>query len=261
MMSNHLCGCPVEIFRVRSENLDSRLVCAPHLPGRQMDLKMDIDSAFSLIHFIEQIGKRPRIAFGSRQDWDTDRCERMRGHHPRRVRGRETLAEKRTERKHLPALNVPCRPIVQQRETDDLLRRFRNSDRLAKPVAAAEVEAHFKFEIQAFARTETWILTGSGWRTLTERAADRAPADVNRRRPAVIGDGHPLVVLRQWILRCQQSTSRPCMIDAGIEVGVIRYPGWKMESALVHGYEKFGCVAPDLIAAASLIKQVCCLPT
>ena len=141
-------------------------------------------------------------------------------------------------------------------KASDLPRRFGNRDGLAEPVAAAEVEAHFELQIQPLARTEIRRCAGSRRLTLPERPLYRAMPDLHRRGPAVIGDRHPFVILRQRIFRRPQRAGRTRVIDAGIEIGVVRHFRRKMEGACDHGCQQIRRMPPDLIAGAALVEHI-----
>src|SRR6202166_925647 len=117
---------------------------------------MDVESAARLVRGIVEIGKRTRIAIRARQRRDTEGRERVCRDDPRRDRGGKAFTQERSERKHLPALDIARRPVVQQREARDLLRRLCNRDRLAESGAAREGEGHLELEIQAVAWTANW---------------------------------------------------------------------------------------------------------
>ena len=70
---------------------------------------------------IVEMRQRRRIALRPREGRGAEWRQRLRGHHPRRNRGGEILAEEWAERLILPGLDVARGPVVEQAEAENML--------------------------------------------------------------------------------------------------------------------------------------------
>ena len=85
-----------------------------HVIGAQPSGEFDAYSPSGLIRFIAKVGQRLGLAVASRDRWGAKPSQRIGGHDPRGNRGGKATGQERSQRCHLPPLNVPCRPIVEQ---------------------------------------------------------------------------------------------------------------------------------------------------
>ncbi len=71
----------------------------------------------------------------------------------------------------------------------------------------------------------------------------------------MIGDRHPFVVLRQRIFRRQQCAGGDRVVNAGVEVRVVRNIGRTMEDGVLHRHQQIRGLTADLIAVRSMVEQ------
>ena len=125
-----------------------------HHRGLQRHFKLDSIGAIPLIVSIEKISERNRIAFRSRRLRQAKRRERLGSDHPGRDGAMEALCKKRPQRLIFPRLEIARRPVVEQAETRDMIRRLRDRDRRALWIALAYPNAEFEFIIEPAGRAE-----------------------------------------------------------------------------------------------------------
>src|SRR5262245_33205167 len=100
-----------------------------------------------------EIRERLRIASRPGRRRHPEWRQRLLRHHPGRDRGGEILAQERPERLIFPALDIARRPVVEEAEAEDVLRRLRNGNSVAEPARNADVEAELELEIEIARRT------------------------------------------------------------------------------------------------------------
>ena len=216
---------------------------------------MDVEPTRLLIFSVKQIIERARIALGPRQRRHAKRGERVARNNPGRDRRSETFAQEGPQRKHLPALPIARRPVVEEREADDLVESVGYWNRITQAVAAHEVKAYFELEIEPLAGSEARPFAGRIRRPLTEWPAHIPLPDLNGGSSAVIGR-HPFVVRRQRIFRGEQRSRRARVIDAGVEIRVVRNLRRKMHCGVSGQYQQLRRMTAYLVAGGAFVEQV-----
>src|SRR2546423_10126412 len=183
-----------------------------------MHLHFDGEAAGALVGFIEEIGKRLRVALGTRKGRTAERRERFQRDDPRRYRRGEALREERPQRLVFPRLDVARRPVVEEYDAEDVLEGILDRDRPTQPAAGADDEAELGFVIEALAWPEYRDLARLD---LAARARDGSAGHHDRRSAAVVADRHPLVVRQQRIVRAEQLADVGRVVNAGVEVAVV----------------------------------------
>ncbi len=167
-----------------------------------------------------QVRQRLRVPALPRRRGAPEGRQRLACDHPGRNRGGEVLGQERPERLILPRLNVPRGPIVQQANAEQMLFRFRDRDGFAHRASWPEKRAELHLIVKApRRRIDRWPRGVFG--DLSPGAADRCPADHDRRAAPVIGDGHPLVVRQQRVFRPEHAAHIPRVVYGGVEIGVV----------------------------------------
>ncbi len=152
---------------------------------------------------------------------------------------RKTLGQERTQRLVLPGLDVTRRPVIEQAHPKQVRGGVLDSDGFSQAVSWPDKEARFQFVIQRLAGRKVGRRTRLG-HNLARRPLHRRAAHENRRCPAVIPDGHVLVIRQEGILRPEEPAHIRGVVDRGIEVGVIadqrrlehRSPGHRVKMRL-----------------------------
>ena len=166
-----------------------------------------------------EIRQRLRIARGPFER-GPERRQRLHRHDPGRERGGEVLRQERAERLVFPGLDVARRPVVEQRDAEQMLLGLVDRDRLAERIALADEEAELELVVEPL----RWRRARAAHRRalgLAARALEVLAADADRRGAAVIADRHPLVVGHQRVVGAEQLADRGRVMDAGVEVGVV----------------------------------------
>jgi hypothetical protein len=182
------------------------------------------------------MGKRGWIALRSREGPGVERRKRLGGHDPGRNAGGKVLSQERTERLIFPRLHVTRRPVVEQAEAENMLRRVANWDGVAEFGRRADIHAELKFEIE-IARGTIGRRRVVRALALTARAFERGAARNDRRGAAVIGDGHVFVVRHQRIVRPKHAAGVGRVEDRGEEVGEVADDCRQADLRLRHGSE------------------------
>ena len=164
--------------------------------------------------------QRRRIAVRPRESLGAERRQRLRRHHPGRNRGGEILAEERPERLIFPGLDVARRPVVEQAEAENVVRRAADRNGLAKLARRADVNAELELKIEIARRAVAWRRIVRTF-ALAARPLERRAADADRRSAAVIGDRHIFVVRHQRIVGAEHAPGIAGVKDRGEEIGEV----------------------------------------
>ncbi|MNV15918.1 hypothetical protein D3C71_1066630 [compost metagenome] len=226
-----------------------------HGLGEQQYFQFDVERASGLVALVEQVRQRLRIALGTCRLGTTERLQRFGGDHPRRDAGDEAFRQERPQRLVFPGLDVPCRPVVEQAETGDVIGGVANGNRVAHVVALADPDAQLQFVVQARARAERrFALTGR--QRLAFRAAHIGTGRANGRRTTVVADWHVLVVRQQRVVRAEQFADVLRVLDADVEVGVIVDFRRQVHLAIRRQWQQFCALGFDLaVQGAALGEQ------
>ena len=82
----------------------------------------------------------------------TEQLQRLQRDHPRRDAGAKIFRQERAQRLVFPGLNVPRAPVVHQNDSENVILRSVDGNRLTKRIAGTNEEGRFQFEIEALAR-------------------------------------------------------------------------------------------------------------
>ena len=192
----------------------------PHGLGRKIGFERDVEPAVGLIVRVGEIRQRGRIAFGPRISRGAERRQRLCGHHPRRDRGAEILAEERPERLIFPGLDVARRPVVEQAIAEHVLGRFADRNGGAELGTHADEGAELELEIEIARRPVARHVLIRAF-ALALRPLHRRAADAHRRGAAVIGDRHIFVVRHQRIVRPEHAAGIAGVENRGEKIGEI----------------------------------------
>ncbi len=220
VVRDELRGRPVGGFGgVAAREPRGRFARGAHLRGLQQHFERDVQrAAFSVRGRIE-VSQRLRVSRGPLEP-GAERRQRFHRHDPWRQRAREVLREKRAERLVFPGLQVARRPVVEQRHAEQMLFGLADGNRLAERIAAADEEAQLQLVVEPLRRAEAGLgrIRCLG---LPLGALEDLAAHADRRRTAVIADGHPLVVGHQRLVGAEQLADGGGVVNAGVEVGVV----------------------------------------
>src|SRR5690349_15945526 len=140
MVRQLLVDVPIEIFWIGAAEYYFITSLRP-----ETYLEDDVKVASSVARKI-----RKHLRFLSRS-LNAERFQGIQGNDPWRYCRREILAQERSEGHILPLLDIPCRPVVEQHESRDVLVRLRDADRMSQPVFGTGDESKLEFEVK-FAR-------------------------------------------------------------------------------------------------------------
>ncbi len=136
-----------------------------------------------------------------------------------------------------------------------MLRCAINADGVALRVAWPDPYAQLQLVIQSFARSQGRdVLTGR--QGLAVGPSDGRAGNTQGRSPAVIADGHVLVVGQQRVVRTKQFADVQRMVNAHIEIGVVTDPRRQVHRALAHGQQQAGCGLQTVALRAAFIQQL-----
>ena len=220
VMRHHLRHRPVHHRERGLGEAERRRARAPHRLRRHVGFERDVEAALRAICGVVEMRQRRRIALRPCEGGGAERQERFLRHHPGRHGGGEILSQKRAERLVFESLHVARRPVVQETEAENMLRRLADRDGFAEFGRHADVEAELQLEIE-IARRSVARRRFLRALALAARPLDRRAADPNRRGAAVIGNRHVFVVRQQRIVGPKRAPGIGGVEDRGVEVGEI----------------------------------------
>ena len=182
---------------------------------------------------IVEIRQRRRIVGGPRKRRDTERRQRLLRHHPGRDGGGEILAQERPERLVFPALDIARRPVIEQAEAENVLRRPGDGNGFAEPARHANVEAELELEIEIARRTEARRRLVRAF-ALPARPPHGRTAGAHRGGAPVIRHGQVFVVGQQRVVRPERAAGIGGVEDRGEEVGEVADPHRQLKFSLRH---------------------------
>ena len=255
-MGDELRRGPVEVAGIAAGQLVRRKPLGGECRRVQEHLELDVERAGCLVGAVVEVGQQRGIVRRPLSLRRAERCQGLRRDHPRRDAGAEALAEERTERLILPGLDVARRPVVQQAEAGDVLRRLGDGDGRAERVARADPDPELELVVEIAAWTEgrdrfaRRLALAVGTAHGRTRRADRGGA-------AVIADRNMLVVRHQRIVGPEQLAGIGGVVDAGEEIRVVADRRRELEAAIGGRVEEAGAQALATRALLALgIEQV-----
>ena len=163
-----------------------------------------------------QVGQRLRVLRRARHPAGRQRVE---GRDPGGERRGERLAEERPERLVLPRLDVAGRPVVEQREAEDVLDRPLGRDRAPGLGRHADDRGDLQLDVEPLGRPEEDLVPHLA---LARRPGHRRPRHDDRPRPPVVADRQVAPVGQQRLAAgAEQATEVRRVLERAVEVDVV----------------------------------------
>jgi hypothetical protein len=117
-------------------------------------------------------------------------------------------------------LDVACRPVVEEREAEEVLLCLGDRNAAPERVAGANVSCDFQFIVELGGGLEDGGgLTGEF--DLAVGTADGSAADDQRRRAPMVANRNPRIIWEKRLVRTEELTNVGGVVDRGVEVGVV----------------------------------------
>jgi len=119
-----------------------------------------------------------------------------------------------------PGLDVARRPVVEQAQAEHVVFGLGDRNGVAHGVARTDEDAQLQLDVHALAGGQHRCL-GIGCLELALGAREGLARDADGGGPAVVADGHPLVVGHERVVGAEQAADVGGVVHRGVEVGVV----------------------------------------